>query len=89
MIKLEKNAVYYNKSNYLKTCRIESIICYNMDEALQKFTAADPRYYINKKDISIIEEVNLYYKTDLGVKRYYKTIDPTDETIETNYIIKD
>ena len=89
MIKLEKNAIYYNKGNYLKTCKIESVKCYDLHEALEKFQTIKPQYYINKKDISIIEEINLYYKTDLGVKRYYKTINPIDETIDTNYIIKD
>jgi len=56
-----------------------------MREALQAFEQKTPRYYINRKDISIIETVTLSYKIDIDYKRLYKTIDPISEEIDTNY----
>lgn len=85
MIKLETIATYYNKSNLLRQIKIASNTFYNLSDALDVFRKAIPRYYINKKDISVIETIALTYKIDLGYKRLYKTIDPLTENIETNY----
>lgn len=86
MIKLEKKAIYYLRGKYHHENKIESQTLYNMQEALQTFESVDPCYYINKKDFSIIEEITLYYPTDYGIRAYYKRIDPSKETIETNFI---
>lgn len=85
MIKLEKIATYYNKNNFLRQSKISSTQCTDLQEALELFKNTKPRYYINKKDISIIETIQVIYKIDLGYKKIYKTIDPITETIETNY----
>ena len=85
MIKLETIATYYNKSNLLKQTKILTQTFYNLPDALKVFKNTMPKYYINKKDISIIETIALVYKIDLGYKRIYKTIDPITESIETNY----
>lgn len=84
-MKLETRAAYYKRGDFWKESKKDTITFYDMREALERFKAQDPKYYINKKDISIIETVTLIYKTDLGYKRYYKTIDPITEDIETNY----
>ncbi len=89
MIKLEKKAIYYLKGNYHHESKTESKTLYDMETAKKEFEGITPRYYINKKDFSIIEEVNLYYSSEFGIKCYYKRIDPTLEKIETNYIKED
>lgn len=86
MIKLEKRSIYYLKNEYHHETTTEKRTFYDMPQALKAFEESTPRYYINKKDFSIIEEINLYYKSDFGIKCYYKRIDPTNEKIETNYI---
>ena len=85
MIKIEKKAVYYLRQNYHHESRTETKTFYDMEEAKKVFETLEPKYYLNKSDYSVIEEIKLYYKTDYGIKCYYKTIDPTNETIETNY----
>ena len=85
MIRLEKKAVYYLRDRYHHESRKETKTFYNMEEALEAFEKIDPQFYINKKDISIIEDVSLYYSGEFGIKCYYKRIDPTNETIESNY----
>lgn len=85
MIKLEKKAVYYLRGAYHHESKTEIKSLYDMEEAKKIFETLEPKYYLNKNDISIIEEIKLYYKTDYGIKCYYKTIDPNTETIETNY----
>ena len=85
MIKLEINTAYYKRGEFWKESKKESTTFYDLKEAIQAFKKTDPKYYINKKDLSIIETIALIYKIDLGYKRYYKTIDPTTEDIETNY----
>lgn len=85
MIKLEKIATYYSKNNFLRQSKISSTQCTDLQEALEIFKNTKPRYYINKKDISIIETIQILYKIDLGYKKIYKTIDPITESIETNY----
>lgn len=85
MIKLEIKVNYYFKNKYHHESKTESKTFYDMREALREFERITPRYFINKKDVSTIEEINLYYSSEFGIKRYYKTIDPTLETIETNY----
>lgn len=89
MIKLEKKAIYYLKGNYHHESKTESKTLYDMGEALQEFERIKPRYFVNRKDFSIIEEISLYYSSEFGIKCYYKRIDPNTETIETNYIKED
>lgn len=89
MIKIEKKAVYYLKSNYHHESKIESVTFYDLNTAREQFEKLTPKYYINKKDYSIIEEISLYYKTEFGIKCYYKKIDPNLEKIESNYIKED
>lgn len=85
MIKLERKAIYYLKGNYHHESKIESRTFFNMWEGLQEFERMTPRYFINRKDFTTIEEISLYYSSEFGIKCYYKKIDPTLETIETNY----
>jgi len=85
MIKLEKKAIYYLKDHYHHESRKDTKTFYNMDEALKVFESLTPQFYINKKDISTIEEITLYFTSEFGIKSYYKRIDPTNETIESNY----
>ena len=85
MIKLERKAIYYLKGNYHHESKIESKTLYNMEDAKKEFENITPKYYINKKDYSIIEEISLYYSSEFGIKCYYKRIDPNLETIESNY----
>lgn len=85
MPKIEKKAIYYLKGNYHHESKIESRTVYTMEEAKTLFESLTPKYYINRKDFSIVEEITLYYKTEYGVKCYYKKIDPNLEEIETNY----
>lgn len=89
MIRLEKKAVYYLKGNYHHESRIENKTLYDMETAKKEFEKIDPKYYINKKDYSIIEEISLYYSSEFGIKCYYKRIDPSTESIESNYIKED
>lgn len=86
MIKLEKKVAYYKKDSFIGESKLLTKTFYNIEEAFTTFENINPKYYINKKDISAIETINLIYKIELGYKRYYKTIDPTSEEIETNYI---
>ena len=85
MIKLEIISAYYKKNEFWRQSKKDSFTYYDINEAMKTFENIDPKYYINKKDISVIETVSLIYKIDLGYKRYYKTIDPVNESIETNY----
>lgn len=85
MIRLEKNVNYFLKNQYHHTSKKESKVFYDMKEAEKEFKALQPGYFINKKDISIIEEIRLYYSSEFGIKNYYKTIDPITERIESNY----
>lgn len=85
MIKLEIIAGYYKKNTWNHDSSIIKKTFYEMEEAAREFEKMIPKYYINKKDISIIETITLTYNTDFGIKRYYKKIDPITETIETNY----
>jgi len=85
MIKLEINTAYYKKDTFWRQSKKESMTFYDINEALQIFKKLSPKYYINKKDMSAIETITLTYKIELGFKRYYKTIDPITEEIETNY----
>lgn len=85
MIRLEKKAIYYLKGNYHHESKTETRTLYDMKNALELFKNMTPKYYINKKDFSIVEEITLYYNTDFGIKCYYKKIDAPTEEIETNY----
>ena len=85
MIKLERKAIYYLKGKYHHENKIESKTLFDMGEALREFERITPRYFINRKDFTTIEEISLYYSSEFGIKCYYKKIDPTLETIETNY----
>jgi len=85
MIKLQKTASYYKRGSFWYDCNIFSKNYYTLPEALEAFEAIEPRYYINNKDISVIESIECIYKIELGYKRYYKTIDPITEKIESNY----
>lgn len=89
MIKLEIKATYNLKSKYHHESTIEKKQFYDMEEATKEFESYTPKFYLNKKDFSIIEKISLYYNTDYGIKCYYKTIDPTTESIESNYIKED
>ena len=85
MIKLKTTATYYNKKNFLKQSIVNQSTFYNISEAIETFKTLQPRYYINYKDISIIETIDLIYNQEIGIKRYYKTIDPTTGNIDSNY----
>lgn len=85
MIKLQKTVTYYKRDSVLYDYKIFSKNYYTLPEALEAFKKIDPHYYINKKDISAIESIECIYKIELGYKRYYKTIDPITEKIESNY----
>lgn len=85
MIKLEITTSYYKRGEFWKESKKESKTFYDLSEAIKTFKIIDPKYYINKKDLSIIETVTLIHKIDIGYKRFYKTIDPMTEDIETNY----
>ncbi len=89
MIKLEKKAIYYLKGKYHHESKAEVINFHNMEEAQKHFENTTPQYYINKKDFSIVEDIGLYYTSDFGIKCYYKRIDPSTESIESNYIKKE
>lgn len=86
MIKLEKKAIYYLKGKYHHESKAETINFHNMEEAKKHFENTTPQYYINKKDFSIVEDIGLYFTSDFGIKCYYKRIDPSTESIESNYI---
>lgn len=85
MIKVKKESTYYLKGKYHHTSDTETRIFYNMDDAKKYFETIDPKYYINKKDISTIETISLIYFTEFGAQCFYKKIDPNTETIDTNY----
>lgn len=85
MIKLEKKAIYYLRDHYHHENTKEKRTFYTIQEAIQEFEKSTPKFYINKKDFSIIEEISLYFPCEFGIKSYYKRIDPTNETIESNY----
>lgn len=85
MIKLQVIATYYIKKDFLKSSIVEEKKYYTIEEAIEDFKTKDPKYYINKKDISIIESIKLIYKIELGYKVYTKTIDPITYQIESNY----
>lgn len=85
MIKLEKKVIYYLRKKYHHTSTVEKVTFYDMETAEKEFNSLIPRYFINNKDYSMIEEISLYYPTEYGIKCYYKKIDPNLETIETNY----
>lgn len=89
MIKLERKATYYLKNKYHHESKTDTRTFYDMETAKKEFEHATPQYYLNKKDYSIIETISLYYTSDFGIKCYYKTIDPTTESIESNYIKED
>lgn len=86
MIKLEKKATYILKSKYHHESIIEKKQYYDIDEAMREFESYTPKFYLNKKDYSIIETISLYFSTEYGIKCYYKRIDPNTESIESNYI---
>lgn len=85
MIKLEKKVIYYMKKNYHHTTTLKKESFYTIDDALEYFKNEKIEFYKNNKDISLFEEVKLYIPTDYGLKQYYKKIDPTLGTIDTNY----
>lgn len=85
MIKLTKKAIYYNKKDYLKEIILLKKEFESLEDAKLFFDKMDLKYYINNKYISVIEEINLIYKTDSSYKRLYKTI-TLDGELETNKI---
>ena len=85
MIKIEIKTIYYYKKQYHHESTKEKKTFPDVEEGIQYFKNYIPAYYINEKDFSTFEEISLYKSTEYGVKRYYKRIDPTMKTIESNY----
>ena len=85
MIKIEIKTIYYYKKQYHHETTKEKKIFQVVSDVIEYFKSYNPIIYINEKDISIIEEIDLFQPTEYGVKRYYKRIDPIMKTIESNY----
>lgn len=85
MLKLEVKTIYYYKKQYHHESTKEKKCFPVASDAIEYFKEYKPIIYINEKDISIIEEIDLFQPTEYGIKRYYKRIDPIIRTIETNY----
>ena len=85
MLKIEIKTIYYYKKQYHHESTKEKKVFQVVSDGIEYFKNYQPNIYINEKDISIIEEIDLFHPTEYGVKRYYKKIDPIIKTIETNY----
>ena len=85
MLKIEVKTIYYYKKQYHHESIKEKKVFQVVSDGIEYFKEYNPIIYINEKDISIIEEIDLYQATEYGIKRYYKRIDPIMKTIETNY----
>ena len=85
MLKIEIKTIYYYKKQYHHESTKEKKVFQVVSDGIEYFKNYQPNIYINEKDISIIEEIDLFQPTEYGVKRYYKKIDPIIKTIETNY----
>lgn len=85
MVKYTKIATYYNKNKYMHDFMITKKDFATLEEARAFMDNDDLYYYINNKDISVIETQTIYYSTATAAKRLYKTVE-LDGTINTNII---
>ena len=85
MLKIEIKTIYYYKKQYHHESTKEKKVFQVVSDGIEYFKNYIPEIYINSKDISIIEEIDLFQPTEYGIKRYYKRIDPIMKTIETNF----
>lgn len=72
MIKYNKKVIYYNKNKYMDEVTILKKEFYTLEDALLFLDVDGLKYYINNKSITAVEEVNILYTTDSGIKRLYK-----------------
>lgn len=85
MVKLEITVSYYEKKKYLRTSRVSVQEFQELGDAILIFQELKPGYYINPRDISAIETIRVNYTSCLGMKSFYKTINPDTKKIESNY----
>lgn len=81
-ITLTKKIKYYNKTNLYNTEIAEKRFFTNIDEALNYMKNYEIHYVINRKSISVFEELEILHQADYKTFiKYYKSIDPN--TLET------